>query len=119
MTVAVGAQLASLVPGRVSTEVDANLSFDKEASLKRARTIVADYAERGIGKEHILIKLAATWKGIRAAQVLQDEGIDCNLKLLFSLAQAVACANILDFALCRADLGLAQETRKPCRIRAI
>ena len=93
LTVAVGAELTKLVPGRVSTEVDANLSFDKDASLTRARAIVADYAERGIGKEHILIKLASTWEGIRAAEVLQDEGIDCNLTLLFSMAQAVACAD--------------------------
>lgn len=92
LTVAVGAELAQLVPGRVSTEVDARLSFDSAASIRRARAIVADYAARGIGKERILIKLAATWEGIRAAQVLQDEGIDCNLTLLFNLAQAVACA---------------------------
>ena len=93
LTVAVGAELTKLVPGRVSTEVDANLSFDRDASLTRARAIVADYADRGIGKEHILIKLASTWEGIRAAEVLQDEGIDCNLTLLFSMAQAVACAD--------------------------
>ena len=93
LTVAVGAELTKLVPGRVSTEVDANLSFDRDASITRARAIVADYADRGIGKEHILIKLASTWEGIRAAEVLQDEGIDCNLTLLFSMAQAVACAD--------------------------
>ncbi|WP_370162719.1 transaldolase [Limimaricola soesokkakensis] len=92
LTVAVGAELARLVPGRVSTEVDARLSFDSAASIRRARAILADYAARGIGKERILIKLAATWEGIRAAQVLQDEGIDCNLTLLFNMAQAVACA---------------------------
>ena len=93
LTVAVGAELTKLVPGRVSTEVDARLSFDTDASLKRAYAIVADYAERGIGKERILIKLAATWEGIRAAEILQDSGIDCNLTLLFSMAQAVACAD--------------------------
>lgn len=93
LTVAVGAELTKLVPGRVSTEVDASLSFNADASLKRAQAIVADYAERGIGKERILIKLASTWEGIRAAEVLQDDGIDCNLTLLFSMAQAVACAD--------------------------
>ena len=93
LTVAVGAALTELVPGRVSTEVDANLSFDKDASLARARAIIADYAARGIAKDRILIKLASTWEGIRAAEILQKEGIDCNLTLLFSMAQAVACAD--------------------------
>jgi transaldolase len=93
LTVAFGAELAGLVPGRVSTEVDACLSFDTEASVARGRAIIAEYAKRGIGKEKVLIKLASTWEGIRAAQILQDEGIDCNLTLLFSLAQAVACAD--------------------------
>lgn len=93
LTVAVGAELTRLVPGRVSTEVDACLSFDTEASVARAHAIVADYAARGIGKERILIKLASTWEGIRAAEILQKEGIDCNLTLLFSMAQAVACAD--------------------------
>ena len=93
LTVAVGARLAGLVPGRVSTEVDANLSFDTNASVARAREIIADYAARDIGKDRILIKLASTWEGIRAAEILQDEGIDCNLTLLFCQAQAVACAD--------------------------
>lgn len=93
LTVAVGAELAALVPGRVSTEVDANLSFDVDKSVTRARAIIADYEARGIGKDRILIKLASTWEGIRAAEILQGEGIDCNLTLLFSMAQAVACAN--------------------------
>lgn len=93
LTVAVGAELTKLVPGRVSTEVDAALSFDTAASVERARAIVADYADRGVGKERILIKLASTWEGIRAAEILQQEGIDCNLTLLFSMAQAVACAD--------------------------
>lgn len=90
---AMGATLAALVTGRVSTEVDARLSFDTEGSVQRARAIIADYAARGIGKDRILIKLAATWEGIRAAEILQAEGIDCNLTLVFSLAQAVACAD--------------------------
>lgn len=93
LTVAVGAELTKLVPGRVSTEVDACLSFDTEASVNKARAIIQNYAERGIGKDRILIKLASTWEGIRAAQILQDEGIDCNLTLLFSMVQAVACAD--------------------------
>jgi transaldolase len=93
LTVAVGAELTELVPGRVSTEVDANLSFDTQASVLRGREIIADYARRGVDKDRVLIKLAATWEGIRAAEILQKEGIDCNLTLLFSLAQAVACAD--------------------------
>ncbi len=93
LTVAVGAQLAGLVPGRVSTEVDACLSFDTDASVARARDIIAEYAKRGISKDRILIKLAATWEGIRAAEVLQADGIDCNLTLIFAKAQAIACAD--------------------------
>ncbi|TNF18257.1 MAG: transaldolase [Rhodobacteraceae bacterium] len=97
LPVALGARLCDLVRGRVSTEVDAHLSFDTEASVVRARAIIAGYAARGIGRERILIKLAATWEGIRAAEILQGEGIDCNLTLLFSLAQAVACADAKAF----------------------
>ncbi|MBB4955381.1 transaldolase [Agrobacterium vitis] len=93
LAISVGAALAKLVPGRVSTEVDADLSFDTEASLKKARSIIAQYKERGIEKDRILIKLASTWEGIRAAEVLQKEGVDCNLTLLFSKAQAIACAD--------------------------
>jgi len=93
LTVAMGAELAALVPGRVSTEVDACLSFDTEASVARGRAIIAEYAARGVGKEKILIKLASTWEGIRAAEILQKDGIDCNLTLLFAMAQAVACAD--------------------------
>lgn len=93
LTVAVGAQLTELVPGRVSTEVDACLSFDTQASVDRARAIIAEYAARGVGKERILIKLASTWEGIRAAEILQNEGIDCNLTLIFARAQAIACAD--------------------------
>ncbi|MCB1355117.1 MAG: hypothetical protein KDK53_00975, partial [Maritimibacter sp.] len=92
LTVALGAELTRLVPGRVSTEVDACLSFDTDASVSRARAIIADYAERGIDRDRILIKLASTWEGIRAAEILQGEGIDCNLTLLFSMSQAVAAA---------------------------
>jgi transaldolase len=93
LSVAFGSELAGIVPGRVSTEVDADLSFDAEATLAKARAIVAAYEERGIGREKILVKIASTWEGIRAAEVLQREGIDCNLTLLFGLPQAVACAD--------------------------
>jgi transaldolase len=87
----IGAELARIVPGRVSTEVDADLSFDVKASLARAREIIAEYKQRGIDKEKILIKLASTWEGAKAAAILEKEGIHCNLTLLFSLIQAVAC----------------------------
>ena len=87
-----GSALAKIVPGRVSTEIDADLSFDTEASVAKARHLIAEYAARGIGRDRILIKLATTWEGIRAAEILQREGIDCNMTLVFSLAQAAACA---------------------------
>ena len=90
LAVEVGERLCDLVPGRVSTEVDADLSFDTGATVAKARAIVAAYAARGIPRERILIKIAATWEGIRAAEILQREGIDCNLTLIFSLAQATA-----------------------------
>lgn len=93
LTVGLGAELAKIVPGRVSTEVDARLSFDTEASIAMAKTLIADYAKLGIGADRILIKLASTWEGIRAAERLQKDGIDCNLTLLFSMAQAKACAD--------------------------
>ncbi|WP_283639084.1 transaldolase [Marinovum algicola] len=93
LTVGVGVELAKLVPGRVSTEVDARLSFDTAASVAKARALVAAYAERGVGRDRLFIKLAATWEGIRAAEILQQEGTDCNLTLLFSLTQAAACAD--------------------------
>jgi transaldolase len=97
LAISVGAALAGLVPGRVSTEVDADLSFDTEASITKARHIIAAYKDRGIERERILIKLASTWEGIKAAEVLQSEGVDCNLTLLFSQAQAVACAEAKAF----------------------
>ncbi|MEO1023998.1 MAG: transaldolase [Pseudomonadota bacterium] len=93
LTVAIGANLATFVPGRVSIEVDASLSFDVESSVRRAHDIVEDYNRRGIKKDRILIKLAATWEGIRAAEQLEKDGINCNLTLLFSLEQAKACAD--------------------------
>ena len=87
-----GAELTKIVPGRVSTEVDADLSFDTEATVEKARAIIADYASRGIDKSRILIKVASTWEGIQAVKILQSEGIDCNMTLIFSLAQAIAAA---------------------------
>lgn len=93
LAVSVGTELTKIVPGRISTEVDADLSFDTRASVEKARALIADYAARGVGRERVLIKLASTWEGIRAAEILQREGIDCNLTLLFSLAQAAACAD--------------------------
>jgi transaldolase len=88
-----GTELTKIVPGRVSTEVDADLSFDTQGMIDKARALIADYESRGVSRERILIKLASTWEGIRAAEVLQREGIDCNMTLLFSLAQAAACAD--------------------------
>jgi transaldolase len=97
LAVTFGAELAKIVPGRVSTEVDADLSFDTKATIEKARAIIAAYQERGVGRERILIKIASTWEGIQAARVLQAEGIDCNLTLLFALSQAVACADAKAF----------------------
>ncbi|HSP41350.1 MAG TPA: transaldolase [Luteolibacter sp.] len=87
-----GLEILDIVPGRVSTEVDARLSFDTRATIDRARRIVAAYEAEGRPRERVLIKIASTWEGIRAAEVLQKEDIRCNLTLLFSFAQAVACA---------------------------
>ncbi len=87
-----GLAILEIVPRRVSTEVDASLSFDREASLEKARKLIGLYEEAGISREKILIKLASTWEGIRAAEILEKEGIHCNLTLLFSMAQAIACA---------------------------
>ncbi|HYA73670.1 MAG TPA: transaldolase [Roseiarcus sp.] len=88
-----GAELTRIVPGRVSTEVDADLSFDAAGTIAKAKALIADYQARGVGRERILIKVAATWEGAQAAAALQREGIDCNLTLIFSLAQAIACAD--------------------------
>jgi transaldolase len=93
LTVAVGAELSALVPGRVSTEVDARLSFDRDASIAYAQDVIEAYAARGIDKSRVLIKLAATWEGISAAATLEKAGINCNLTLLFDMAQAKACAD--------------------------
>ena len=87
-----GVEILKIVPGRVSTETDANLSFDTEALVNKAHRFIELYQQHGIARERILIKIATTWEGIRAAEILQREGINCNLTLLFSLPQAVACA---------------------------
>jgi transaldolase len=87
-----GMEILKIVPGRVSTETDANLAFDTESLLNKAHRFIELYRQNGIPKERILVKIASTWEGIRAAEVLQKEGINCNMTLLFSMAQAVACA---------------------------
>ncbi|WP_298442488.1 transaldolase [uncultured Ferrimonas sp.] len=92
LAVNIGLEILKLVPGRISTEVDARLSFDTQASVTKARKLMRMYQEAGVGPERILIKLASTWEGIRAAEQLEQEGISCNLTLLFSFAQARACA---------------------------
>lgn len=92
LTVGVGAMLSALIPGRVSTEVDADLAHDTAATVAKARKFIAMYAERGVAKDRVLIKVAATWEGVEAARQLQAEGIDCNLTLIFNPAQALACA---------------------------
>ncbi|MDR5907739.1 transaldolase [Franzmannia qiaohouensis] len=91
LAVAMGSEIASVVPGRVSTEVAARLSFDTQASIRKAHELIELYDRRGVGRDRVLIKLASTWEGIRAAEVLEKEGINCNLTLLFSDAQAQAC----------------------------
>jgi len=92
LLVGFGAEILKIVPGRVSTETDANLSFDAGGLVTKARKFIDLYARRGIPRERILIKIATTWEGVRAAEVLQKEGINCNMTLLFSLVQAAACA---------------------------
>ena len=92
LAVAFGKKILKIVPGRVSTEVDARLSYDTEKSIAQAREIIAQYDAAGIGRDHVLIKLASTWQGIRAAEVLEKEGIHCNMTLLFGMHQAIASA---------------------------
>jgi len=93
----IGQEILNIVPGRISTEVDARLSFDRDASIARARRLIEMYQASGIKKDRVLIKLAATWEGIEAARILQQEGIDCNLTLMFSIVQAVAAAEAKAF----------------------
>jgi transaldolase len=123
--VAVGAEIIKLIPGRISTEVDARLSFDTQATLKKAREVMALYDNQGINSERILIKIAATWEGIRAAEILEREGIQCNLTLVFGFAQAQACADagvflispfvgrILDWYMANTDLKVTQSSEDP------
>jgi transaldolase len=93
LTIGLGKELAAIVPGRVSTEVDARLSFDKAGSIAKAHALIDAYEKAGVSKDRILIKLASTWEGIQAARELEKAGIQCNLTLLFSMAQAKACAD--------------------------
>ncbi|MCU1323105.1 MAG: transaldolase [Acidobacteriaceae bacterium] len=92
LAVAFGKKILEIIPGRVSTEVDARLSFDTEKSIETARDIIAQYESAGIDRKRVLIKLASTWEGIKAAEILEKEGIHCNMTLLFGLHQAIACA---------------------------
>ncbi len=89
-----GEELTKIVPGRVSTEVDAELSFDIDSMLAKARKLIGDYEKRGVGRDRILIKLASTWEGFEVAKVLQKEGVDCNMTLLFSMAQAAVAGDV-------------------------
>lgn len=92
LAVLIGKEISAVIPGRISTEVDARLSFDTEASVTKAKKLIKLYQDAGISKDRVLIKLASTWEGIKAAEQLEQEGIQCNLTLLFSFAQARACA---------------------------
>jgi transaldolase len=93
LAVSLGSEILNVIPGKISTEVDARLSFDKNASIEKAKQLIGLYEDNGISKDRVLIKLASTWEGIKAAEQLQKEGINCNLTLLFSFSQAAACAD--------------------------
>ena len=104
-----GSEILNVIPGRVSTEVPASLSFDTAGTVAKARKLISLYEKKGFSRDRVLIKIASTWEGIRAAEVLELEGIHCNLTLLFSFAQAVACAEAgvtSDFSVRRPDLRL-------------
>jgi transaldolase len=125
LAVDIGREILDIVPGRVSTEVDARLSFDQAATVAHARKLIGHYEEVGIGRERILIKIASTWEGIRAGEELEKEGINCNLTLLFGFAQAAACADagvflispfvgrILDWYKANTDLDISQPADDP------
>lgn len=125
LAVDIGCEILQLIPGRVSTEVDARLSFDTQGTVARARKLIGLYAEQDIDRSRILIKIASTWEGIRAAEILEGEGINCNLTLLFSLEQAAAAAEagaflispfvgrILDWYLTNTELTVNQATDDP------
>ena len=93
LAVAIGTEIVQIVPGRISTEVDARLSFDTRAMIEKARRLIDLYEQAGIDRSRVLIKIASTWEGIRAAEILEKENINCNLTLLFGFAQAAACAD--------------------------
>ena len=117
LAVAFGTEISKIVPGYVSTEVDARLSFDTEGTTNKARDLINMYDEVGVKKDRILIKIAATWEGVQAAKQLEKEGITCNLTLIFSIAQAIACAEVgvhTHLTIRRTNHGLAQEG-KGCR----
>ena len=121
LAVEFGLRILGIVPGRVSTEVDARLSFDTEATIAKGRYLIEQYEAAGASRERVLIKIASTWEGIRAAEVLQKEGIHCNLTLLFGLHQAVACAEAggdADLALRGPDPRLVQEADGPRELPA-
>jgi transaldolase len=92
LAVSFGLKILEIIPGRVSTEVDARLSYDTEATIDKAHYLIAQYEAVGMSRDRVLIKIASTWEGIKAAEVLEKEGIHCNLTLLFGLHQAIACA---------------------------
>ena len=119
LAVGFGQKILEQIPGRVSTEVDARLSFDTAASIAKARELIALYEQAGIGKERVLIKMASTWEGIKAAEQLEKEGINCNLTLLFNFTQAVAAADAGAFLISPfvgRILGLVQGINGPNRI---
>lgn len=93
LAVAIGSEILNIIPGRISTEVDSRLSFNTSATIKKARRIIELYSHAGIESDRVLIKIASTWEGIRAAEILEREGINCNLTLLFGFSQAAACAD--------------------------
>ena len=121
----VGSEILAIIPGRISTEVDARLSFNSDATIERARKLIGMYEQAGIDRERILIKTASTWEGIRAAEQLEKDGINCNLTLLFGFSQAAACADagvflispfvgrILDWYKANTDLVIAQPQDDP------
>jgi transaldolase len=125
LAVDIGREILDIVPGRVSTEVDARLSFDQVATVARARRLIDLYEEAGTGRERVLIKIASTWEGIRAGEELEKEGINCNLTLLFGFTQAAACADagvflispfvgrILDWYKANTDLDISQPADDP------
>ena len=112
LAVGIGEKIIKVIPGRISTEVDARLSFDTEKSITKARQLIGLYETAGIGKERVLIKMASTFEGIRAAQQLEKEGINCNLTLLFNFNPSGGCGGcrgLFNIALCRKDIGLVQS----------